>query len=292
VLKLFKLFNNKRLFILLITLVMFIVLMGFSLGQRKNLSWPENFLRDTTGFVQNLFYKPAGYVAGLFQDIGNLHDLAEENKELKILAAQYARDKAQYNFIKAQNEQYKIDLQFTEAQKNLYNYEYHIANVVSLTTEPSNNSLVIDLGAKDGIKLNMSVTSVEGLVGVISNVSNFTSTVKLMTMMDINDPNSQPPIAATVFNKEGETFGMIESYDQQTGMLMMNKIPVGNPIAKDDMIISSGIGGLYPRGMTIGTVQEVKTGEFGLTSTAIIKPAAGFQDWKELFVVFTEERVE
>ncbi|WP_019908982.1 rod shape-determining protein MreC [Paenibacillus sp. HW567] len=291
-LKLFKLFNNKRLFILLITLVMFIVVMGFSLGTRKSLSWPENFLRDTTGFVQNLFYKPAGYVAGLFQDIGNLHELAEENERLTILAAQYARDKAQYNFIKAQNEQYKIDLKFTQAQKNLYNYEYHIANVVSVTTEPSNNTLVIDLGSKDGIKPNMSVTSVDGLVGVVSKVSNFYSTVKLMTMMDVNDPNSQPPIAATVFNKEGTTFGMIESYDQQSGMLMMNKIPAGNPIAKGDTIISSGIGGLYPRGMTIGTVQSVKIGEYGLTSTAIIKPAAGFQDWKELFVVFTEERAE
>ncbi|OKP96300.1 rod shape-determining protein MreC [Paenibacillus sp. P46E] len=291
-LKLFKLFNNKRLFILLITLVMFIVVMGFSLGTRKSLSWPENFLRDTTGFVQNLFYKPAGYVAGLFQDIGNLHDLAEENERLKILAAQYARDKAQYNFIKAKNEYYKKELQFTKAQSNLYNYEYHIANVVSLTTEPSNNTLVIDLGAKDGIKPNMSVTSVEGLVGVISKVSNFTSTVKLMTMMDVNDPNSQPPIAATVFNKEDKTFGMIESYDQQSGMLIMNKIPVGNPVVEGDTIISSGIGGIYPRGMTIGTVESVKVGEYGLTSTAIIKPAAGFQDWKELFVVYTQERAE
>ncbi|MEC0168477.1 rod shape-determining protein MreC [Paenibacillus graminis] len=291
-LKLFKLFNNKRLFILLIALVMFIVVMGFSLGTRKSLSWPENFLRDTTGFVQNLFYKPAGYVAGLFQDIGNLHELAEENKELKILAAQFAREKAQYNFIKSKNEDYEKDLQFTKAQRNLYNYEYHIANVVSLTTEPSNNTLVIDLGAKDGIKLNMSVTSVEGLVGVISQVSNFTSTVKLMTMMDVNDPNSQPPIAATVFNKEGKTFGMIESYDQQSGMLMMNKIPVGDPIAVKDKIISSGIGGVYPRGMIIGTVESIKVGEYGLTSTAIIKPAAGFQDWKELFVVFTQERAE
>ncbi|MGN7763225.1 rod shape-determining protein MreC [Paenibacillus sp. 22594] len=291
-LKLFKLFNNKRLFILLITLVMFIVVMGFSLGTRKSLSWPENFLRDTTGFVQNLFYKPAGYVAGLFQDIGNLHDLAEENERLKIVAAQYARDKAQYNFIKAQYDRYQIDLKFTNAQKNLYKYDYRIANVVSLTTEPSNNTLVIDLGAKDGIKLNMSVTSVDGLVGVISKVSNFTSTVKLMTMMDVNDPNSQPPVAATVFNKEGETFGMIESYDQQSGMLIMNKIPVGNPVVEGDTIISSGIGGIYPRGMTIGTVKSVKVGEYGLTSTAIIKPAAGFQDWKELFVVFTQERVE
>lgn len=288
----FKLFNNKRLFILLITLVAFIVLMGFSLGQRKSLSWPENFLRDTTGFVQKLFYKPAGYIAGFFEDIGDLRDLAEENKRLKILAAQYARDMAQYNFIKAQNEQYEIDLKFTEAQRNLYKYEYHIANVVSVTTEPGNNTLVIDLGSKDGIRLNMSVTSTEGLVGVISNVSNFTSTVKLMTMMDINDPNSQPPIAATAVNKEGKTFGMIESYDQKTGMLLMNKIPVGDPIAKHDKIISSGSGGLYPRGMPIGTVEEVKIGEFGLTSTAIIKPSAGFQDWKELFVVYTEERVE
>lgn len=291
-LKLFKLFNNKRLFILLITLVMFIVVMGFSLGTRKSLSWPENFLRDTTGFVQSLFYKPAGYVAGFFQDIGNLHDLAEENKRLKILAAQYARDKAIYNFTKAENENYKVKLDFKEAQKKLYDYELHIAQVISLTTEASNSTVVIDLGSKDGIKPDMSVISVEGLVGVISQVSNFTSTVKLMTMMDANDPNSQPPIAATVLDKEQDSFGMIESYDQQTGLLEMNKIPVGDPIAEGDTVISSGIGGVYPRGLTIGTVKSVKVGEFGYTSTALIEPAADFQNWKDLFVVFTEERVE
>ncbi|CAH1225410.1 Cell shape-determining protein MreC [Paenibacillus auburnensis] len=290
--KLFKLFNNKRLFILLITLVMFIVVMGFSLGARKALSWPENFLRDTTGFVQSLFYKPAGYVAGFFQDIGNLHDLAEENERLKILAAQYARDKAVYNFTKAKIEDYQEKLNFKDAQKKLYDYELHIAQVISLTTEPSNSSVVIDLGSKDGIKPNMSVISVEGMVGVISQVSNFTSTVKLMTVMDANDPNSQPPIAATVLDKEGKSFGMIESYDQQTGMLKMNKIPVGDPIAVGDTIISSGGGGVYPRGLTIGTVKSVKVGEFGYTSTALIDPTADFQDWKDLFVVFTEERVE
>lgn len=259
-LKLFKLFNNKRLFILLITLVMFIVVMGFSLGTRKSLSWPENFLRDTTGFVQNLFYKPAGYVAGFFQDIGNLHDLAEENERLKILAAQYARDKAIYNFTNADNERYKVLLDFKEAQKKLYDYELHIAQVISLVTEPNNSSVVIDLGLKDGIKPNMSVISPEGMVGVISQVSNFTSTVKLMTMMDINDPNSQPPIAGTALNKEQDSFGMIESYDPQSGLLEMNKIPVGDPIAAGDTIISKGSGGVYPRGLTIGTVKSVQEG--------------------------------
>lgn len=290
--KLFKLFSNKRLFILLITLVLFIVVMGFSLATRKNLSWPENFLRDTTGFVQKMFYKPAGYVAGLFEDIANLNDLAKENEQLRILAAQYARDKAQYNFIQAQNEQLKKDLNFTQAQKNLYKYDYRIAQVISQTTEPNNSTIVIDLGSKDGVKPNMSVISNDGFVGVISQVSNFTSTVKLMTMMDANDPNSQPPIAATAIGKEGKTFGMIENYNPETGMLYMNKIPVGDPIAKDDVIVSSGIGGLYPRGLTIGTVESVEVSEFGLTSTAVIKPSAEFQDWKHLIVVFTEERAE
>lgn len=44
--------------------------------------------------------------------------------------------------------------------------------------------------------------------------------------------------------------------------------------------------------MTIGTVESVDVGEFGLTSTAVIKPSAEFQDWKQLIVVFTEERAE
>lgn len=256
------------------------------------MSWPENFLRDTTGFVQKMFYKPAGYVAGLFEDIANLKDLAKENEELKILAAQYARDKAQYNFIDAENKSLHEQLRFTKEQEKLYKYEYHIAQVISQTTEPSNSTIVIDLGAKDGVRLNMSVISVDGLVGVISQVSNFTSTVKLMTMMDTNDPNSQPPIAATALNKEGQSFGMIESYDTETSRLVMTKIPPGDPIAVNDIIVSSGSGGLYPRGLTIGTVESVAVSEYGLTSTAVIKPSAEFQDWKQLIVVFTEERAE
>ncbi|GGG02541.1 cell shape-determining protein MreC [Paenibacillus albidus] len=290
--KLFKMFNNKRLFILLITLVMFIVLMGFSLGPRKALTWPENFLRDTTGFVQNLFYKPAGYIAGFFEDIGNLKDLAQENERLKILAAQYARDKAQYNFIESENVRLEKLNKFTKAQENMYKYEYHVAQVLGITTEPGNSTLVINLGSKDGVKLNMSVISDKGLVGVVSQVSNFTSTVKLMTMMDVNDPNSQPAIAATAIEKVNSTFGMIERYDPETKKLIMNRIPPGDPIKPGDEIISSGIGGLYPRGLVIGKVDSVDVGEFGLTSSAVITPAAEFEDWKELIVVYTEERVE
>lgn len=278
-------------FVILIGLVMFVALMGFTLGPRTSLSWPEKFLRDTVGFVQNIFYKPAGYIAGLFEDVGNLKDIHEENEQLKIALAQYTREKARFNFMESENEQLKKDLHFTVAQSEKYNYEYHIAQVVSVNTDPNNRSLVIDIGERDGVKVDMSVTSVEGLVGVVSKVSNFTSTVKLITTMDVKDPNTNA-IAATALNKQDKTFGIIESYDEKTGTLLMTGIKQDDPLIKGDTIVSSGSGGLYPQGMIIGTVDSVQVGEMGLLRTAIISPSASFVDWKQLFVVFTPEVLE
>lgn len=267
---------------------MFVALMGFTLGPRTNLSWPEKFLRDTVGFVQNIFYKPAGYIAGLFEDIGNMNDIHKENEQLKIALAQYTREKAQFNFMEAENKTLQEALHFTETQLEKYNYEFHIAQVVSVNTDPNNRSLVIDIGGRDGVKVDMSVTSVDGLVGVVSKVSNFTSTVKLITTMDVKDPNTNA-IAATALNSQDKTFGIIESYDEKTGKLLMTGIKQEDPLKKGDTIVSSGSGGLYPRGMIIGTVDSVQVGEMGLLRTAIISPSASFVDWKQLFVVFTPE---
>lgn len=285
--KLFKLLGNKRLFVILIALVMFIALMGFTLGPRATLSWPEKFLRDTVGFVQNIIYKPAGYVAGLFKDIGNMREIYEENEQLKIALAQYTREKANYNFIEKQNKELMEDLHFTEQQKNKFNYSYHIAQVISVNADPVNKTLVIDLGERDGVKVGQSVISIKGMVGVISHVSNFTSTVKLITAMDAKDPNSNG-IAVTSMNNH-QTFGIVESYDEATQTLLMTQIKQDDPIKRGDTIVSLGDTDKYPRGLIIGEVVNVQESKFGKTKTATIKPAAEFQDWKQLFVVFTPE---
>ncbi|MEK4359439.1 rod shape-determining protein MreC [Paenibacillus sp. FSL M7-1455] len=286
-LKLFKLLGNKRLFVILIALVMFIALMGFTLGPRATLSWPEKFLRDTVGFVQNIIYKPAGYVAGLFKDIGNMREIYKENEQLKIALAQYTREKANYNFIEKQNKELMEDLHFTEQQKNKFNYSYHIAQVISVNADPVNKTLVIDLGERDGVKVGQSVISIKGMVGVISHVSNFTSTVKLITAMDAKDPNSNG-IAVTSMNNH-QTFGIVESYDEATQTLLMTQIKQDDPIKRGDTIVSLGDTDKYPRGLIIGEVVNVQESKFGKTKTATIKPAAEFQDWKQLFVVFTPE---
>ncbi|WP_233146905.1 rod shape-determining protein MreC [Paenibacillus selenitireducens] len=271
-------------FILLLGMILFISLLGFTLSKRENLSWPEKMLNDTFGFAQNMIYKPAGFIAGLFEDISNLNHIYEENEQLKIAVSHYIRDKANYNFIAAENERLQKALNFTEQQKKMYKYDYKIAQVVSVNQDPYNYTITINIGEKNGVKKNQAVTSVDGMVGVISQVSPLTSTVQLLTGLDERNPNSNA-IAATAIGKENKSFGLIESYNAQEGTYLMTKIDENDPLAVGDTIISSGIGEAFPRGIVIGTVLSTQVGDFGLTHTATIKPAVNFDNWKELFVV-------
>ena len=122
-------------------------------------------------------------------------------------------------------------LKFTAEQRNRYNYEYRIAQVISANSDPNSRTINIDIGENADIKPGMAVTSQDGLVGVISHVSAYTSTVNLLTSMDANDPNSNA-IAATAVGKEDTVFGMIESFDPKTGMFKMTKISEESDIKK------------------------------------------------------------
>lgn len=286
--QLFKLLGNKRLFIMLIGLVAFIAIMGFTLGPRASLSWPEKFVKDTVGFVQSVFYKPAAYIAGFFEDVRNMKAIYEENEELRRAVAQYSRESANYNTMKAKYERLRENLRFTENQKNRDKYDYRTAEVISVNSDPNNRTLVVNLGERDGIRPNMSVTTVDGMVGIVSNVSNFTSTVKLLTTMDAQDPNPQP-ISVTAIGKEDKTFGIVETYDEKTNTLLMTRIAEDDPIKEGDKIISSGAGGVIPPGLIIGEVKSVQISQFGQSKTATITPAAKFEDWRYVIIVITPE---
>lgn len=275
--------RNKRLFILMIGLIVFIAVMGFTLG-RTRLTWPEKFLNDAVGTVQGALYRPVGAVADFFGDLGRLSDVYKENAQLRQTVAQYARDQAKYNFVEAENERLKDALGFTEKQKQLYQYRYLIAQVVGSSNNPLDKTIKINLGSRDGIKTQMAVTTTDGLVGLVSRVSEFTSTVEPITQLDAESPTGVQ-IAATVFGKEKESFGIIDSYDAESGMLQMTKIDENDKMAPGDKVITSGLGNVFPRGVVIGTLVNRQVGDFGLTQKATIAPAADFDHLREVFVV-------
>ena len=281
--ELFRILRNRKLFVLLIVLIVFAAIMGFSLGQRDKLTWPENFVGDTVTFVQQWFYKPAGYLAGLFEDIRKMRDIYRENEELRRTVARYARDRVTYNRIELENERLKEELAFKERQKRMFDYEYVIAQVVAVSQDPLNPTFKINLGSTDGIKPDMAVITTDGLVGLVSRVFPLYSTVMPITQLD-SESSGTRAISATVMEHK-ESFGVIEDYDVQRGMLVMNRIAENDPLSENDVVITSGLGGVYPYGLVIGTVESRQVGDFGLTHTAYIKPAADFDRLTEVFVV-------
>ncbi|MFD0713968.1 rod shape-determining protein MreC [Paenibacillus sp. GCM10027626] len=280
----FNWMRNKRMFVLMIVFVLFVAVMGFSIGDRKKLTWPENFLLDATGMVQQWFYKPAGYIAGLFEDLTNLRSIYKENEELRKMAAAYARDKSKFNENQQTLARLQDQLGFKQRQKELNNYRYLIAQVISVSNDPYNKTIRINLGSRDGIKPNMVVVTTDGLIGMINRVSPFSSSVMPLTELNDKSPDTKQ-YAATALGKELDSFGMIDNYDEQSGMLTMTRISEKDPMAKGDTIITSGRGNVFPQGIVIGKVVSKEVGDFGLTYTAEIEPAADFTHLKEVFVV-------
>ncbi len=273
--------RNKRLFILMIGLILFIALMGFTLG-RNRLTWPEKFINDALGTAQGALYRPVGAVADFVRDLGRLSDVYKENEQLRQTVAQYTQDQIRFNQLEADNKRLQEELDFTEQQKNRDKYRYLIAQVVGSTSNPYEKTIAINLGSKDGLKPDMAVRTVDGLVGLVSKVKTFTSTVTLITDLDPNSSRGTP-VSATFLGKP-DSFGIIE-YDDEAGVLQMTKIDESDKPAEGDKVITSGIGSLFPKGIIVGTVKSSQVGDFGLTYTAIIEPAAKFDHLREVFVI-------
>lgn len=283
----FKFMGNKRLIFLMLALILFFTLMGLTLNGRAGTTWPEKFVKDTIAWTQGLFYKPAAYIAGFFEDLSKLRVIYEENRTLKMTLTQYARDTQRLNDLEAQNKRLKEALEFTEHQKQSNNYRYRIAEVIAANTvDPYSKTITINLGEKDGIKPDMAVMTIEGLVGRIQTVTPFTSNIQLLTDISDSDNNSKA-ISATAQGKENDTFGIIESFEN--GQLVMTRVEPNDPIEVGDTVITSSYGQVFPGGIPIGTVVSRDVGDFGITHKVMIEPFASFVKIREVFVIEVPE---
>lgn len=275
---LFKFLGNKRLLILLFSLIFFTIVMGLTLGGRAKLTWPEMFLKDTVSWMQSLIYQPSRHVAGFFEDVTRLHVLYVENKALKLSLSQYARDVAKLNGLEAENERLREMLKFEQSQAT--QYSLRVAEVVARSPDRWNNTITIDLGSKQGIKPDMAVITPQGLIGRVQSVSLLFSNVQL-----VSDIEHGSRISAVALTKPQPSFGIIEGFEPDRGYLIMKKIQLQDPIKTGDYVVTSGLGEVFPKGLTVGQVVEVKKGEYGLSKTALIKPAADLYHLSEVFVV-------
>ncbi|WP_336824450.1 rod shape-determining protein MreC [Sporosarcina sp. USHLN248] len=262
-----RFFSNKRLILLLVGVIVLVALISFSLRDRQHANLPEQIVKDVVGFGQSIFSKPARYITGTLDKIDGILNTYEENKHLKARLKEYASTQTELTDVKVENDRLRAII---GKEENLRNYNPIHATVISRNPDQWEEKLVIDKGSIAGVELNMAVITADGLIGKVVLVSKTTSTVELLST-----ENKNFRVAAVIPGKEA-VFGLIEGYDTERGELIMKRIDSNFEVEVGQKVESSGLGGIFPKGLLIGEVTEVSTDDFGLTKLAYIKPAADF----------------
>lgn len=263
-----RFFSNKRLILLLVGVIVLVALISFSLRDRQNASLPEQVVKDVVGFGQSVFSKPTHYITGVIGNIDGVLNTYSENKKLKTRLNEYASIQAELIDVGAENDSLR---EIIDKQENLRDYESIHATVIARNPDQWEEKIIIDKGEVQGIEKNMAVVTEGGqLAGKIVNVTPFTSTVELLTT-----ENRDFRVSALIPGKKA-AFGLIEGFDLTRNELIMKRIDSSFEVEPGEKVISSGLGGIFPKGLLIGEVTEVSTDDYGLTKLAYIRPAAKF----------------
>ncbi|WP_050615920.1 rod shape-determining protein MreC [Bacillus testis] len=270
-------FLNKKLIVLLISIIILVALIGFSLKEKENVSWPEQFVKDTAGFFQQIFHAPAQFIAGSFEDLRNLQKTYEENEKLKARLDEYVQLKGQVQELKNDNEELRAIL---DKKDDLSKYSPIHATVIGRNPDRWQENIQINKGTHHGVEKNMAVITSKGLIGKVKSTTSLHSTVQLVTSMD---PKHR--ISAQVQIGKNKAFGFIEGYDTKKKRLLLKKIDTDVKVKKGSVVTTSGLGLVFPKGLQIGTVESVKVDQYGLTQTAYVKPFADLGDIENVMVV-------
>ncbi|RYL93877.1 rod shape-determining protein MreC [Sporolactobacillus sp. THM7-4] len=270
-------FSNKKLIVLLSSLIILVALISFSLRQSNKSTVPEQFVQDTVGWFQYLMEMPAQYAAGFFQSVHDMSNVYQENQKLKENLADYARVEQENREIAHRYHALKKQMNM-DNNPDLYEFQKRTAMVIARSYDQWNQIVTVDKGKKDGIATGMPVITAEGLVGKIGKVGQFTSEVSL-----ISNNRSINQISAIIQNTR--TYGMIEGYNAQKGVLLFQKIPIKANVKKGQMVTTSGLSGLYPASLPVGKITSVSTDQYGLTKSAEVKPSVDLNDLTYVMII-------
>lgn len=273
-------FSKRKLFIFLIGFIIFAALIGFSLNERDELTLPEQFMKDTIGWFQNIIHTPIRSVVNVFSNMEDIKNTYEENKILREKLSEYKSLIYDVQELKKENEELRNLLDKTDS---LMDFRPIQATVTSRSPEQWVEQITINRGRQHGVKKNMAVMTAEGMVGIIHSTSQFSSTVQLLTGFDQFNR-----ISAMISREDDDQdiFGLIEAYDEETESLHFKIIEESKQdVKKGDKVMSSGMGGIFPAGLQIGVVDEIVPDKYGLTKTALVKPSANMYKINNVVVI-------
>lgn len=214
-------------------------------------------------------------LSNLGQYLRDIDELRQEREELRALVDRLTIENVELREAQVENVELRQLLQFVESNPSL---QLVAAEVVGRDPLPLSRSLLIDRGSEQGIASGMPVVTARGLVGRIVEVYPRVSRVLLLI-------DASSSVNARIQNSRAT--GVVEGTGANT--LVMRFIQQAEPLAEGDILLTSGLGGNFPRRLVIGQVTAVHQSDVELFQSAEVRPAVDFSRLELVLVVMNFE---
>ena len=258
---------------IIVTILILILLVVLTNTENSNLSYIENIANKLVNPIQNSLTFIKNRVHGNSSFFTNINDLKSENEELKNKNSKLEETLRELENIKAENQTLKEYMNLTEKYKD---YKTVAADVISRDISNYSKTIVINSGKNSGIKEGMTVIAAEGLVGHVISATDTTS--KIQTIVDSSSNTS------CILSSSRETVickGLLE----KSNNLKAVYIPTDASVAQGDTVQTSGLGGIYQKGIYVGKVSKVVNTSNLNDRYALVETAVDFNKLETVLVV-------
>lgn len=270
--KFFKSIKFKIILIILVALLGGVLLAAFTNSAQSPLT-------SVVGVVYKPFQKVAYFIADKTENwksnFASSSVYKKQIDELESEIADYNEKLVDYERTKQKLVAYEEFLQIKEERPD---YEFVPASVVSRNTADVYDSFTLDKGSSDGVKVNDPVIYGNNVVGLVKDVGITTCVVK--TILD-------PSLNISVYEIKSRENGYSNttaalSYE---GLCKMSGLSRDTAVSAGGIVCTSGLGGIFPRDLVVGTITAVKNEETDISVYGLIEPAVDVRTLNDVFVI-------
>lgn len=262
-------FDIRKVFAGILLVVLPLLAVNMQRNSEEEL-WFSKPFSWSAGLIQEAYQGFSSGVRGTTSQYLNLIDIKVQNKQLSDEIAKLKAELGSVTELKLENQRLNELLGFKQASP----LTLIAARVVGKDLLPDHDTLTVDRGESHNVKKNMAVITNGGVVGYVFRVDHSTSQILLLT-------DRYAAIDAVV--QRSRARGIVEGLNREHSRL--NHLKRSDDVEVGDLVVTSGLLGIFPKGFPVGTVTDVERSKYGLSQKVELKPAIDPTNLEEVFII-------